>query len=230
MSNVKVNGNTYNDVTSVKLALADGTGYATYAEGAVETDLISQLMNGSFTGEYTSDVATCNMRIFSKSAVEGSDISLNFPKAGIIVPDNMNGYYKNIICPNVVSGVGYGQEFGNLHISGKLDVRSVPSGNYNQLFFGSSIGTLIIGEIPAHNGMFSGCTIGTLVWNNTTTKVGEGNDYNTISGYQGLNNSNLSITNLYVADKNYDAIKALIDAGTLTTVTNLYKFSEWGDG
>ena len=73
------------------------------------------------------------------------------------------------------------------------------------------------------NMMFSNATITNLIWNNTDTTADK------MAGDQGLNSPNAKITNAYVPDGLYDEIKALMDAGTLTTVTNLYKISEWSD-
>ena len=61
------------------------------------------------------------------------------------------------------------------------------------------------------------------IWNNTDITADK------MAGDQGLNCQNAKITNAYVPDGLYDEIKALMDAGTLTTVTNLYKISEWSD-
>ena len=69
--------------------------------------------------------------------------------------------------------------------------------------------------------MFSNATITNLIWNNTDTTADK------MGGAQGLGCSGATFTNAYVPDGLYDEIKALMDAGTLTTVTNLYKISEW---
>ena len=230
MSNVKVNGNTYNGVTSVKLALADGTGFATYAEGAVTSDITDILLSGAELGDMTNDtVSTVNLNVFygrTCGTVKFTNAAEVFGSAERIAADNL-------LLPKVTKWNYLNYQFTTLrscNVPGTIDLSGITSAQpANQSFYGSVIGTLLLGKIHPHNGMFQNAKITTLVWNNPDIEAGDGTTTSGMAGQQGLNCSGATLTNVYVPDTLYDAIKALKDAGTLTSVTNLYKISEWSD-
>lgn len=223
MSNVKVNGNTYNGVTSVKLALADGTGYATYSEGMVTSDITNDILSGSLSGDYeNSEITRLNTSFLQHQNVG----TLSFPNAVTMFGMTQTIVTaENLLLPKVAKIEYRNNTFCSFRatITGVLDLSGMESAGstLNQVFMGSKIETLKIGKMSPANMMFSNATITNLIWNNTDTTADK------MAGDQGLNCTNAKITNAYVPDALYDEIKALKDAGTLTTVTNLYKVSEW---
>jgi hypothetical protein len=104
-------------------------------------------------------------------------------------------------------------------ITGTLDLSGIEStgSTLNQTFMGAKIGTLKIGKMQNANMLLANATITNLVWNIQTL-----NDQHTT-----ILNGATAITNAYIADAHYEAIKALVENGTITKITNLYKFSEW---
>lgn len=234
MSNVKVNGNTYNSVTSIKLMKADDSGYAEYTEGASGKDWLDVLMNSDTAdsvGDITrEDIYFANLSILAKRTVG----TISFPNA-TKMRGNLEGVKAdNILLPKVaeiISNVIIGRfSMYGATVSGVVDLGTGGYNNTaNQMFMGAAIGTLKIGKINPHNGLFQNATITNLVWNNPDIPVGDGNSQDSMTGLQGLNCVGTKITNAYVPDEMYDGIKALMDAGTVTTVTNLYKISEWSD-
>lgn len=229
MSNVKVNGNTYNGVTSVKMLLADGSGYATYTEGAVTDDVTAKILDGSISGDIINEnITTISLNCFAKSNVG----TLNFPNAV-----KMRGSAEGLVAENIllprVSSVDSSSlpNFRNAKVSGTIDLSAMPETiiGMNQTFYGATIGTLKIGEMPPHNMCLANVTIINLVWNFTkSTEISTTNNIS-IAGAQALKCSGLTVTNAYIPDNLYEGVKALIDDGTLNTVTNLYKISEWSD-
>lgn len=229
MSNVKVNGNTYNGVTSVKLPLADGSGFATYAEGAVTDNVTSSILDASISGNLTNeDITTIALNCFQKTTVG----VLNFPNAVKMQGSADSVVAESILLPRVSSiNTGHVPNFRMAKISGVLDLSGFPNSiiGMNQTFYGATIGTLKLGEMPIHNMSLSNATITNLVWALDAIDTGTGKPKIVTSG-QGLACAGLQATNVYVADSIYDAVNALIEDGTITTVTNLYKISEWSDG
>lgn len=231
MSNVKVNGNTYNGVTGVKLPLADGTGYATYTEGAAVNDVANAILDGSISGDYTNeDIKAINLSCFI-----GADVgTLHFPSA-VAMSGNAEGIVaKNILLPKVSACKTFATAYPSMracNVSGVIDLSSLPNTTspMNQTFYGSTIGTLKLGEMPTHNGCLQNATITNLVWNYTKDNTVDPSNTAGVAGKQGLNCIGLKVTNAYITDALYDAVKACIEDGTLTTVTNLYKLSEWSD-
>ena len=223
MSNVKVNGNTYNGVTSVKLALADGTGYATYSEGMVTSDITNDILSGSLSGDYeNSEITRLNTSFLQHQNVG----TLSFPNAVTMFGMTQTIVTaENLLLPKVAKIEYINTTFCSFRatITGVLDLSGMESAGstLNQVFMGSKIETLKIGKMSPANMMFSNATITNLIWNNTDTTADK------MGGAQGLGCSGATFTNAYVPDGLYDEIKALKDAGTLTTVTNLYKISEW---
>lgn len=225
MSNVKVNGNTYNGVTSVKLALADGTGYATYSEGMVTSDITNDILSGSLSGDYeNSEITRLNTSFLQHQNVG----TLSFPNAVTMFGMSQTIVTaENLLLPKVAKIEFINNTFCSFRatITGVLDLSGMESvgSTLNQVFMGSKIETLKIGKMSTANMMFRNATITNLIWNNTDTTADK------MGGAQGLGCSGATFTNAYVPDGLYDEIKALMDAGTLTTVTNLYKISEWSD-
>lgn len=229
MSNVKVNGNTYNEVTSVRLPLSDGTGYATFDEGGSSNQDIYDMFftKGADLGDVESNVDFVDIR-----ALNGHPFgTANFPAASKIRGNLGNVTFDNLLAPNAgalhtsVNDPGFALR--SCIVSGTVDLRNAdPAGggypNLNQTFYGSTIGTLLIQKFPNVNDLFLNATITNLYWNNPDITAGN------MAGAQGLQSAT-AITNAYVPDTLYDGIKALMDAGTLTNVTNLYKISDWSD-
>lgn len=228
MSNVKINGNTYNEVSAVRLPLADGTGYATFEEsGDTATDWLALLMGTS--EESMGDIVSDTMTEVDISPLARRTVgTVSFPNAGFVRGDANGIKADNLLFPkaselnSMVTFVRFSLK--NAVITGTVDLRNANGNNsFNQTFYGATIGNLLIKGIPDHNDMFGNATITNLYWNNpdlTAAKMG---------GTEGLGCNGAAITNAYVPDALYDEIKALMDAGTLTTVTNLYKISEWSD-
>lgn len=233
MSNVKVNGNIYNDVTSIKLMKADDSGYAEYMEGATTGgDYMLELLNGqvenSFKGYENSELTgTACLSWLS---------GLNAPDAEVILPNvtrieggldhNGKAKLKSIRVPKAAAF-----EKGNMNTwfqcKGTIefvDFSGLTGGTFNQTFYGGTYGTLKLGKYPGgKNGTFQNATITNLIWNNPDLTA------SVMATENGGLNQAKSITNAYVPDTLYDEIKALMDAGSLTSVTNLYKVSEWSD-
>lgn len=222
MSNVKVNGNTYNDVTSVKLALADGTGFATYSEGAVTDNVTNSILDGSLSGNlFNEDILTVSLNCFQKCSVG----TLSFPNAVKMSGSADSLTAENVLLPKV-SAFAAVPNFRLANISGVLDLSGMVSlTGLNQTFYNATIGTLKIGKMAPHNMCLTNATITNLIWGNDTA----GTENNTVPGGQGLRCAGLTVTNAYVADSVYDTVRELMDDGTITSVTNLYKISEWSD-
>lgn len=230
MSNIKVNGNTYNDVTSVKLALADGTGYATYNEGAVADSYLDKMLSASYGDIYDERSGKINMSFLAFSNAG----TINLPNVTSIIGNANFIVADNILLPKAASyqydaGAGIAGIFKSAKISGVLDLSGLQAGSGNQSFMNATIGTLKLGKQTEQNGFLQNASITNLIWNNPDIKVGTPGAYGGICGTAGLSGSGAKITNAYVPDDLYDSIKAFLDDGTLTTVTNLYKVSEWSD-
>ena len=226
MSNVKVNGNTYSGVTSVKLPLADGNGYATYTEGAVTDNMTNALLDGSISGNITNEeILTVSLNCFLKCSVG----TLNFPNAVKMRGSAQGIVAENILLPKVSSiDKAAVPAFRDAVISGTVDLSGMPymvGMGLNQTFYGATIGTVKLGKTVKHNGVFQNATVTNVVWGLDSFS----NEQPDIAGIQGLGSTGAKITNAYVADSVYEQVKALMDNGTLTTVTNLYKISQWRD-
>lgn len=217
MSNVKVNGNTYNGVTSIKLALADGTGYAEYSEGAQTTDVTNSILDGSFSGDYANaEILAINLGCLSSRTVG----TLSFPNATKMFGSANGVTAVNIYLPRVSKIDDPIPTFKTANISGVLDLSGLLSTitAMNQTFYGATIGTLKIGNMPQHNGCMQNATITNLVWSLADA-----------SRVKTAMQQATAIANAYVADDIYDAVQAFITDGSLTKVTNLHKISEWSD-
>lgn len=222
MSNVKVNGNTYNGVTSVKLPLADGTGYATFAEGAVTSDITDIILSEQAIGDMTNDTVSIVNMYFLRSRTCGT---IAFTNAAEVYGEATAVVAENLLFPKATTWGYRNNSFSNIracNVSGTIDLSGITTQQAsNQTFYGSTIGTLLLGKMGPHNGAFQNAKITNFVWNNPDIAADK------MGGVQGLGCSGATITNAYVPDTLYDGIKALKDAGSLTTVTNLYKISEW---
>lgn len=232
MSNVKINGNTYNEVSAVRLPLADGTGYAVYSEGqsADENAFLDALIGGEACGDLVNESATkVNFGVFSY----GNFGSLSFPNAVTCVSGkHTNITATNVFAPSVIKTAGAATTFASAKITGSLDLRSYIAATGNTSAYGSNaylqyfvqsctIGTLRIDAINGYRGnMFSSSTITNLVWGGADLVA---------DNIKADLNSATAITNLYITDAIYDDVQSLISDGTITKVTNLYKYSEWSD-
>lgn len=226
MSNVKVNGNAYNGVNSIRLPLADDTGYATFEESAATAkDWVAAFMGTAELGNIENNSVTeVDISPLARRTVG----TVSFPNAGIVKGDANKVKAANLLFPRASqlssSTVFVRFSLKNAVITGVVDLRNaVGSNSFNQTFMSAQIGTLLIGKIPEHNGIFQGANITNLVWNNPDLTAAK------IAGVEGLASSGASITNAYVPDTLYDDILALKTGGTLTTVTNLYRVSEWSN-
>lgn len=227
MSNVKVNGNTYNDVTSVKLALADGTGYATYSEGQSqdENTMFDALMTGDNLGDYTNDELTQFNPVPLSYLTFGT---WSLPNAAKISGGNIYNFNcENLLLPGVVGLLNNGYpQFRGVKITGVLDMRSYTTGGTNAaslsfFLYGATVGTVRLDSMNlAAGNMFGSSTITNIVWGGASL---------TADGIKTALNAATAITNLYITDVIYDDVAALIADGTITKVTNLHKYSEWSD-
>lgn len=232
MSNVKVNGNTYNDVSSIRLMKADNSGYATFVEGETSGgDYLQSLMDASgasFPGYDNSDL-TGEVSLGWLCGVNNANAEVNLPNVTKISGGIPSATLKSIKVPKATT-LGGGKVAMWFQIRGTydlLDFSGIVSGTWNQTFYGCQIGTLKLGAFVPSNGAFQNATITNLIWNNPNiTPRTDATSAELMAGGQGLNSAT-TITNAYVPDVYYDEIKALKDAGTLTKVTNLYKLSEW---
>lgn len=220
MSNVKVNGNTYASISSVRLPLADGSGYATFTEGAMVDNTVNLLISQCDRGDMTfEDVTDAYISAFGYNS--GGTIS--FPNAAVVRGLCNKGNYDNMLFPKAtkidqcVSGIA--STFNGSTISGTLDLSALTSNAINnQIFYGTTIGTLLLGAYAPRDGIMGKATITNLWWNNTAITAGD---------FATALDEVTAVTNLYLPDAVYDDFKALMDDGTITGVTNLYKISEW---
>lgn len=232
MSDIILNNNTYNGVTSVKLMKADNTGYATYTEDAQEADtLLDTMLNRESVGDITSDNA--NPLLTWMRGLEFGTVS--FPNATKMY---MNiGYCKfaNLLLPNVTQAntyIGKGKQqnmlstifTGNI-VTGVLDLSSLTTVQNNTLKIDyCRIETVKLGNgvLSPNSGMFTQSEITNLIWNVSETNMSD-------SGLTSRLNAATSITNLYVPSERVSAIQALVTGGTITKVTNVYSIADWSD-
>lgn len=236
MSNVKVNGNTYNGVTRIKLMKADDSGYATYTEGEVSGgDYLESLMDASgasFPG-YENAELTGRVSLGWLTGVNNPNAEIYLPNVTKVEGGIAGATLKSLRLPKAadLSGGNVALWFQCIGLNAELvDFSGVSSGSFNQAFQKVNIGTLKLGAMPPHNLPFGNATITNLIWNNPNVEVGTPGAYGGMCGTSGLTSGGAKFTNVYVPDSMYDSIKAFVDDGTLTTVTNLYKISEWSDG
>jgi hypothetical protein len=231
MSNVKVNGNAYNDVTSVRLPLADGSGYAVYSEGQStdENAFLDNMLSGGGGGDYANDTIT---KLNHCTLTGGTYGTLSFPNVVGLVGGSAKIVASNLLIPNALN-CELPAQFGASEISGTLDLRKYTAGIHgttpaygtnstiHYLLNGANIGTLRLDALNSYRGnAFNNSTITNLVWGGADLIA---------DNIKGDLNSATAITNLYITDAIYDDVAALISAGTITKVTNLHKYSEWSD-
>lgn len=232
MSNVKVNGNTYADISSVRLPLSDGSGYAVYAEGQSQDEnaVLTNMLTGAEIGDYTNDEITeVNLNAFGTLTCG----TLSFPNATTYTPANMSSNpitCDNLLLPNLVGhAVGKTLALRGIKASGVLDLRKLTlngtTGTTPLLTFflyGATVGTLRIDSLNCHreNQTFQNSTIGTIVWGGADLVASE---------VATCVSNATSITDLYITDAIYDDVAALIADGTITKVANLHKYSEWSE-
>lgn len=231
MSDVKVNGNTYNGVESIKLMKADGSGYAEYKEGAEAADsLMDTLIANGSLGDIERDDASPCLEWLSGYTVG----TVSFPYATTLngVPSKVTA--ENLLLPNVssIASVACGKSgwknrsFANCKITGVLDLSGLDSVLNNACQFTTSeIGTLKLGAYaPAANiwnaAIFTNLVLSRLTFDGLTETA-----FSTWFTYF----NGATITNLYVPADVKETIQAKIDAGTLTKITNLYTIDDWED-
>ena len=232
MSNVKVNGNTYNNVTSIKLMKADGSGYAEYKEGAEDVaDFRDMLTAGGYTniGDYESNEPAPYIGWLEKCG--GGSIS--FPKATTAKGSVKNASFENLLLPNVVSmnsalsasGDYPGSSvFTQTDVTGVLDLSSLTNiQNSFNVFQNCNIGTLKLGGFNLCNNMIGSATITNFIWNVPTTTNPD------MPNFAVLMNGATKITNLYIPADIVGTWQTLIDNGTLTKIENLYSIDDWED-
>lgn len=229
MSNVKVNGNSYADISSLRLPLADGSGYAVYKEGQSQeaNSVLDLLMTGDNLGDYTDEELTqFNPGVLTYRTFGTWNLPnvVRFGDSG-----NVNAFVgENLLLPNVTTTVGNAYpQFRGCKISGVMDCRKYNGnavGNPSLSFFvySATIGTLRLDSLKyiRGNSTFGSATITNLVL---------GADSLIADDVRAAVNGATAITNLYITDAIYDDVAALISAGTITKVTNLHKYSEWSD-
>ena len=230
MSNVKVNGNIYNDITSVKLMKSDESGYAEYVEGAeVRDSLLTTLLDsGSNLGDIGGDDAAPCLEWLTGYTME----TVSFPYATTLngVPSKVTA--ENLLFPNVssIASIACGKGgwrtrgFTNCKITGVLDLSSLDSVMNNACqFTASEIGTLKLGAYaPAANiwngAIFTNLVLSRLAFDGLTETA-----FSTWFTYF----NGATITNLYVPTELVSTVQEKIDEGKLTKITNLYSVDDW---
>lgn len=223
MSNVKVNGNTYNDVTSVKLMKDDGSGYAEFKENVADTDtLMDTLLADDSVGNIESD--TGEVYLGWMQGIEFGTVSFPYATKATGYPHSCT--FENLLLPAVtdysgavgkgVNGYRMPNSINNCKITGTLDLSKVATSTNNTLGIANcTIGTLKLGSyMPG--------------WGQTTTITnaiipGFTADYEVI--YFKL----VNITNLYVPSTVLEHVQSMVTAGTLPNVTNVYSIDGWED-
>lgn len=224
MADVKVNGNTYNGITRIKLAKVGG-GFEEYKEGAA---LLDTLVEGGTVGDIESDATSATV-----SWMQGIQFgNVSFPNATTAIGGINSCYMENLLLPNVTTyrnDAGKGSNsyrmtngIQNCKIPGTLDLSACDTSVNNVLSFtGSNIGTLKLGKYGPGANIWQGTTITNLVWSGITAS----DTSNTWFEYFGR----ATITNLYVPEAVKEDFQKKIDDGTLTKITNLYSIDEWSE-
>ena len=228
MSNVKVNGNIYNDVASIKLMKADDSGYAEYREDAVAAadGMLEKLIANEHLGNITrEDASPCLEWMVGYTCG-----TVSFPYATVLKGVCGKITAENLLLPNVASIAaiaagrndwrGYG--FSNCEISGTLDLSSLESVNNNMTTFaGSRIHTLKLGKYAPSKPIWSSAVITNLVYYGLTPTSG--------LLANGTNFAAATVTNLYVPADCVETAQAFIDNGAWSKVANVYSIDEWED-
>ena len=231
MSNVKVNGNIYNNVENIQLMKADGSGYAKYTEGAAAAaDFRDVLTAGGYTkiGDYENDGANVYIGWLEKCG--GGTIA--FPAATVAKGSVKYAKFDNLLLPHVASmnsaSTASGDYpapsvFTNTDVTGVLDLGSLASiQNGMNVFQNCNIGTLKLGALAYSNLFIGSATITNFIYDNPTTDLGNSNFVTNM-------NAATQITNLYVPADQLSAWQEKISNGTFTKITNVYSIDEWED-
>lgn len=227
MSDIKVNGNIYNGVTSIKMMKADDSGYAEYKEGVEEaTDTLMDVMlsNGN-VGNIESDSG--NPLLSWMHGLKFGTVS--FPYATKASGPINSAHFDNLLLPNVTDFPNHGGNgsfsyrmasgIQNCNIPGVLDLSSLATSLNNTMnFAGSAIGTLKLGSYVPKS------------WNSTTITnfVWYGMPESAMSDAAFTMYFSATVTNMYVPAGLVDAVQAQIDEGKWK-ITNLYSIDEWED-
>lgn len=227
--NAKVDGKTYEGIELITVGGKNIT-LQEVAEQATDS-LMTSLLNGT------------NLEIEDSSVAEGYLGWLVGQKASkVSFPHLTKGYgpcnnctIDNLLLPAMVSfgsysGTAYqvGANFQNLKCSGVCDLSGLTTyQNMNQAFQGAVIGVLKIGKIPKVANPLGTLTVTNLIFD--CSNYVNAQDVTTQNSIGNILNRCTSITNVYLPDDYYTTVKALVDAGTLTKVTNVYRMSEWSD-
>lgn len=227
MSNVKVNGNTYNDIHTLRLMKSDNSGYATYTEGAVETDtLFDKLVSGESIGDYECDLATPILNWMAH--ITAGTVSLPYATSGYACVQYSK--FDNFLMPNATkleSLLGPGtksymlsSKFEGCNVTGVLDLSSLETVMNNTVTFRySNIGTLKLGSYKGiASNLLANVTISNLVWN-----MPAGISDTDLKLYFGTG----TFTNVYIPSERVSEVQALIDNGDITKITNLYSIEDW---
>lgn len=229
MSDIKVNGNTYTGVESVRFMKADDSGYATYTEGTGDADtLMGKLIARESMGDIEREDATPCLDWMS-GYVWGT---ISFPYATALKGGCERITAENVLLPNIstVTPTSCGKSgwcpygFINCKITGTLDLSSLATVQNNAVKFTTSeIGTLKLGSYLPNANLWAGCTITNAILKGLTADwiANQINPWHYLVG--------ATITNLYVPADAVDTVQAAISDGSLDKITNLYSIDDWED-
>lgn len=229
MSNIILNGNTYNDVTSVKLLKSDNTGYAEFTEDSAVTDTtLDKMLAGESLGDITDSSAYPNL-----TWMVGLDFgTVSFPSATKAYLRIQYCEFANLLLPSVVNAYtasngtqGYmmPSKISGVKVTGICDLHSLTTVQNRTLNFEyCNFGTLKLGDGNFNDTMFNNTTITNLVWNISSATLDD-------TGVKGRLNYATAITNLYVPSDRVSAIQALVTGDNITKVTNVYSIADWSD-
>ena len=233
MSNVKINGNTYNGVDEIRLMKADDSGYAIYKEGQTEEGLTWEAVTINFSGVIPEDIDDPDVTTPQIGRLQSTKFgTIKLTGATKMAGGCPYSTFDNLLLPHVVAAdnfINYGtrdfvdvrRSFSSIKCSGVLDLGSFSSGiNWgNTMFQNAQIGTLKLGPITLTSNSMSSATITNFVWNCA------GNASNPV----GVLTSATKITNLYVPAEYVATISGKIDDGTLTKIDHVYSMADWSD-
>ena len=227
MSNVKINGNTYNGVDEIRLMKADDSGYAIYKEGqeAAENILDIAVARGDM-GSYRNEAGSVCLSVFCGLNLGDLDFPYATTASGGVIACKAN----RVLLPNVTT-LNVDKSFGaqqNGLLAGfqqsditLLDLSGLTTSMNNACkFTGARIGTLKLGSyFPPAN-----------IWGNAiiTNAI--------LSGFRAEMTAsaltyfaNATITNLYVPADQLAGAQQLKSEGKLSKVTNIYSAADWSD-
>lgn len=227
--NAKVDGQTYEGIELITVGGKNIT-LQEVAEQATDS-LVTSLLNGT------------KLEIEDSSVAEGYLGWLVGQQASkVSFPHMTKGYgpcnyctIDNLLLPAMVSFGAYsgtafqlGATFQGLKCSGVCDLSGLTTFlNMNMSFQNAVIGTLKIGAIPKVANPFGQITVTNLIFD--CSNYVNAQDVTTQGSIGLILDRCKSVTNIYLPDAYYTSVKALVEAGTLTKVTNVYRMSEWSD-